>query len=72
MPTDPGPSVKESIARVRELGILPVVELADLKQAEPLFEALVARAAPCGRDHAAHASRAGGDQAPGRAYPKGS
>ena len=27
MPTDPGPSVKESIARVRDLGILPVVEL---------------------------------------------
>jgi 2-dehydro-3-deoxyphosphogluconate aldolase/(4S)-4-hydroxy-2-oxoglutarate aldolase len=28
------------MSRVEEFGILPVVELADLKQAEPLFEAL--------------------------------
>ena len=40
MRPDPSPSVAESMSRVKEFGILPVVELADLKQAEPLFEAL--------------------------------
>lgn len=34
----------ESIARVRELGMLPVVELAYVNQAEALFDALCAAA----------------------------
>ncbi len=46
MPTDLAPSVAGSIARLRDLGILPVVELVDLSQAEPLFEALCAGGLP--------------------------
>jgi 2-dehydro-3-deoxyphosphogluconate aldolase/(4S)-4-hydroxy-2-oxoglutarate aldolase len=46
MGSDPAPAVAASVARVRECGILPVVELADLKQAEPLFEALCAGGLP--------------------------
>jgi 2-dehydro-3-deoxyphosphogluconate aldolase/(4S)-4-hydroxy-2-oxoglutarate aldolase len=46
MLTEPAPSVVESIARVREVGILPVVELSDIEQAEPLFEALCAGGLP--------------------------
>jgi 2-dehydro-3-deoxyphosphogluconate aldolase/(4S)-4-hydroxy-2-oxoglutarate aldolase len=46
MTTDQVSSVTESIARVRDLGILPVVELPDVKQAEPLFEALCAGGLP--------------------------
>jgi hypothetical protein len=42
MRPDPAPSVAESMARVAEIGLLPVVELPDLKLAEPLFEALSA------------------------------
>lgn len=39
-------SVPETIERLRALGILPVVELADVGQAEPLFEALSAGGLP--------------------------
>lgn len=46
MSTDPAPSIVRSIARVGELGIVPVVELADVKQAQPLFEALSAAGLP--------------------------
>ncbi|HMK97797.1 MAG TPA: bifunctional 4-hydroxy-2-oxoglutarate aldolase/2-dehydro-3-deoxy-phosphogluconate aldolase [Acidimicrobiales bacterium] len=46
MVTNPSPTVAATIKRVSELGILPVVELADSKQAEPLFEALCAGGLP--------------------------
>lgn len=46
VPTDLVTAVARSIARVGDLGILPVVELADVEQAEPLFEALCAAGLP--------------------------
>lgn len=47
MPTDPAPvPIGESIARLAGLGIMPVVELPDVKQAEPLLEALTAGGLP--------------------------
>ena len=46
MRPDLAPSVVDGIARVSEIGILPVVELPDLKLAEPLFEALSAGGLP--------------------------
>jgi len=46
MRPDSAPSVAESMARVAEIGLLPVVELPDLKLAEPLFEALSAGGLP--------------------------
>jgi 2-dehydro-3-deoxyphosphogluconate aldolase/(4S)-4-hydroxy-2-oxoglutarate aldolase len=46
VPTAGRPSISASIARIASLGILPVVEVPDLKQAEPLFEALCAGGLP--------------------------
>jgi 2-dehydro-3-deoxyphosphogluconate aldolase/(4S)-4-hydroxy-2-oxoglutarate aldolase len=40
------PSVEEVTARVRELGVLPVVELPSVELARPLFEALLAGGLP--------------------------
>ncbi|HTV12234.1 MAG TPA: bifunctional 4-hydroxy-2-oxoglutarate aldolase/2-dehydro-3-deoxy-phosphogluconate aldolase [Acidimicrobiales bacterium] len=46
MPADPSPAIAESIKRVSELGIMPVVELVNVRQAEPMFEALCAAGLP--------------------------
>ena len=46
MRPDLAPPVAESMARVAEVGLLPVVELPDVKLAEPLFEALSAGGLP--------------------------
>jgi 2-dehydro-3-deoxyphosphogluconate aldolase/(4S)-4-hydroxy-2-oxoglutarate aldolase len=44
--TDLPPAVAASIARVREFGVLPVVELPGAEQARPLFDALTAGGLP--------------------------
>ncbi len=46
MPIELAPAVTGSIERITELGVLPVVELADIKQAGPLLEALCAGGLP--------------------------
>ncbi|MGH9104381.1 MAG: bifunctional 4-hydroxy-2-oxoglutarate aldolase/2-dehydro-3-deoxy-phosphogluconate aldolase [Acidimicrobiales bacterium] len=46
MPTAGTTSIDEDVARVRGLGVLPVVELPDAGQAVPLFEALCAGGLP--------------------------
>ncbi len=71
MGSDLAPSVAEDLARVRELGILPVVELVDLKQAEPLFEALTAGGLPAAEITLRTAAGLDAIRVLVEAYPKG-
>jgi 2-dehydro-3-deoxyphosphogluconate aldolase/(4S)-4-hydroxy-2-oxoglutarate aldolase len=59
------------MARVGEFGILPVVELADLEQAEPLFEALLAGGLPAAEITLRTAAGLGAIRVLVDAYPTG-
>ena len=71
MRPDLAPAVAQNMARVGEFGILPVVELADLEQAEPLFEALLAGGLPAAEITLRTAAGLGAIRVLVDAYPTG-